>query len=154
HRPGTAASLLRFVSAREPIAVIGAGYVGLVTAAGFAELGSDVWCVDIDGVKIERLQRGEAPIYEPGLEGLLARNAARLQCSTELAEALEHARLLFVAVGTPPSYSGDADLSAVHAVVEAIPAARVGAASSHALVMKSTVPCGTGASLQRVFGEQ
>jgi UDPglucose 6-dehydrogenase len=132
----------------EPIGVIGTGYVGLVTAAGFAELGSDVWCVDIDAEKIERLRRGEVPIYEPGLEELLARNSGRLHFSTDLADALEHARLLFVAVGTPPTYSGDADLSAVHAVVNAIPASK-----DHALVMKSTVPCGTGASLQRVFGE-
>jgi UDPglucose 6-dehydrogenase len=136
-------------AAREPIGVIGTGYVGLVTAAGFAELGSDVWCVDIDAAKIERLRRGEVPIYEPGLEELLARNAERLHFSTDIASALEHARLLFVAVGTPPTYSGDADLSAVRAVVEAIPAAE-----DRALVMKSTVPCGTGASLQRVFGEQ
>jgi UDPglucose 6-dehydrogenase len=128
--------------------VIGTGYVGLVSAAGFAELGSDVWCVDIDQAKIERLRRGEVPIYEPGLVELLARNAARLHFSTDLADALEHARLLFVAVGTPPTYSGDADLTAVHAVVGAIPAS-----NDHALVMKSTVPCGTGASLQRVFGE-
>ncbi len=132
----------------EPIGVIGTGYVGLVTAAGFAELGSDVWCVDIDAAKIERLRRGEVPIYEPGLEELLARNSERLHFSTDIADALEHARLLFVAVGTPPTYSGDADLSAVHAVVGAIPAAE-----NRALVMKSTVPCGTGASLQRVFGE-
>jgi UDPglucose 6-dehydrogenase len=137
------------MSAREPIGVIGTGYVGLVTAAGFAELGGDVWCVDIDAAKIERLRRGEVPIYEPGLEELLARNAGRLHFSTDLASALEHARLLFVAVGTPPTYSGDADLSAVQAVVDAIPAAK-----DRALVMKSTVPCGTGASLQRVFGEQ
>jgi UDPglucose 6-dehydrogenase len=134
---------------REPIGVIGTGYVGLVTAAGFAELGSDVWCVDIDAAKFERLRRGEVPIYEPGLEELLARNAERLHFSTDLGDALEHCRLLFVAVGTPPTYSGDADLSAVHAVVDAVPAA-----SGRALVMKSTVPCGTGASLQRVFGEQ
>jgi UDPglucose 6-dehydrogenase len=133
----------------EPIGVIGTGYVGLVTAAGFAELGSDVWCVDIDAAKVERLRRGEVPIYEPGLEELLARNAERLHFSTDLGDALEHCRLLFVAVGTPPTYSGDADLSAVHAVVDAVPAA-----SGRALVMKSTVPCGTGASLQRVFGEQ
>jgi UDPglucose 6-dehydrogenase len=133
----------------EPIGVIGTGYVGLVTAAGFAELGSDVWCVDIDAAKIERLRRGEVPIYEPGLEELLARNAARLHFSTDIADALERSRLLFVAVGTPPTYSGDADLSAVHAVVNAIPASK-----DHALVMKSTVPCGTGASLMRVFGEQ
>jgi len=134
---------------REPIGVIGTGYVGLVSAAGFAELGSDVWCVDIDAAKIERLRQGEVPIYEPGLKELLARNASRMHFSTDIAAALEHSRLLFVAVGTPPTYSGDADLSAVHAVANAIPASR-----DHALVMKSTVPCGTGASLLRVFGEQ
>ena len=97
----------------EPIAVIGAGYVGLVTAAGFAEIGSEVWCVDVDADKIARLQRGEVPIYEPGLEELLARNAERLHFSTDLDGALKHARLLFVAVGTPATWSGDADLSAV-----------------------------------------
>jgi UDPglucose 6-dehydrogenase len=136
-------------AAREPIAVIGTGYVGLVTAAGFAELGSEVWCVDIDAEKVERLRAGEVPIYEPGLAELLQSNAERLHFSTELAEALEHARLLFVAVGTPPTYSGDADLSAVHAVVDAIPAS-----DRHALVMKSTVPCGTGAALQRVLHDR
>jgi len=137
------------VSKRDPIGVIGTGYVGLVTAAGFAELGSDVWCVDIDAAKVERLKRGEAPIYEPGLEELLERNAGRLHFSTDLSDALQHAQLLFIAVGTPPTYSGDADLTAVHAVVNAIPASE-----DHALVMKSTVPCGTGASLQRAFAEQ
>ena len=134
---------------REPIGVIGTGYVGLVTAAGFAALGSEVWCVDIDAAKVERLRRGEVPIYEPGLEELLAEHSGRLHFSTDLAQALEHARLLFVAVGTPPTYSGDADLSAVHAVVDAIPASE-----RHALVMKSTVPCGTGAAIQRVLGER
>jgi UDPglucose 6-dehydrogenase len=134
---------------REPIGVIGTGYVGLVTAAGFAELGSQVFCVDIDEDKIARLRRGEVPIYEPGLEELLARNAERLDFSTDLSSALEHARLLFVAVGTPPTYSGDADLSAVNAVVDAMPAS-----NEHALVMKSTVPCGTGATIQRVFRER
>jgi UDPglucose 6-dehydrogenase len=134
---------------REPIGVIGTGYVGLVTAAGFAELGSEVWCVDIDAAKVERLRRGEVPIYEPGLEELLARNRDRLHFSTDLAPALERARLLFVAVGTPPTHSGDADLSAVHQVVDSMPAS-----DRHALVMKSTVPCGTGASIQRVFGER
>src|SRR5256884_8709487 len=92
-----------------PVGVIGAGYVGLVTAAGFAELGSEVWCVDIDATKIERLRRGEVPIYEPGLGELLARNGERLHFSTELDGALEHARLLLVSVGTPPTHSGDAD---------------------------------------------
>ena len=135
-------------SERQPIGVIGTGYVGLVTAAGFAELGSDVYCVDIDASKIERLKRGEIPIYEPGLEELIARNSARLHFSTELSEALEHARLLFVAVGTPPTHSGDADLTAVNAVVEKMPGS-----DKHALVMKSTVPCGTGATIQRVFRE-
>jgi UDPglucose 6-dehydrogenase len=134
---------------RQPIGVIGTGYVGLVTAAGFAELGSEVWCVDIDAAKIERLRAGEVPIYEPGLDELLKRNAARLHFSTSLSDALEHARLLFVAVGTPPTYSGDADLSAVNAVLEAIPASE-----KHALVMKSTVPSGTGVSVKRMFAEQ
>ena len=134
---------------REPIAVIGTGYVGLVTAAGFAELGSEVWCVDVDAEKIARLKRGEIPIYEPGLAESVARNRERLHFGTEIAPALEHARLLFVAVGTPPTYSGDADLSAVHAVVNAMPASE-----QHALVMKSTVPVGTGASIRRTFREQ
>jgi UDPglucose 6-dehydrogenase len=136
-------------TSRDPIAVIGTGYVGLVTAAGFAELGSEVWCVDIDAEKIARLKAGEVPIYEPGLEEVLKRNSSRLHFSTELSDALAHARLLFVAVGTPPTYSGDADLSAVHAVVDAIPDSK-----DHALVMKSTVPCGTGAALRRVLAER
>src|SRR5580692_5508421 len=129
---------------REPIAVIGTGYVGLVTAAGFAEFGSEVWCVDVDADKIAQLNRGEIPIYEPGLEESVARNRDRLHFGTELAPALENARLLFVAVGTPPTYSGDADLSAVHAVVSSMPAS-----DKHALVMKSTVPVGTGATIKR-----
>src|SRR5919112_2963359 len=135
-------------SERGPIGVIGTGYVGLVTAAGFAELGSEVWCIDIDTEKIERLGRGEIPIYEPGLEQLVASNRERMRFSTDIADALEHARLLFVAVGTPPTYSGDADLSAVHAVVSSMPAS-----DRHALVMKSTVPVGTGSSIKRLFRE-
>jgi UDPglucose 6-dehydrogenase len=123
--------------------------VGLVTAAGFAELGSDVWCVDVDAEKIARLRRGEIPIYEPGLHECLARNASRLHFGTDLTPALEQARLLFVAVGTPPTYSGDADLSAVHAVVDAMPAS-----DHHALVMKSTVPVGTGTAIRRIFQAQ
>ncbi|MDQ6605581.1 MAG: UDP-glucose/GDP-mannose dehydrogenase family protein [Actinomycetota bacterium] len=136
-------------SQREPIAVIGTGYVGLVTAAGFAELGNEVWCVDVDAEKIARLRRGDVPIYEPGLGESLAGSGDRLHFSTELAPALEHARLLFVAVGTPPTYSGDADLSAVHAVVGAMPASE-----THAFVMKSTVPVGTGAAIKRIFSQQ
>src|SRR4051794_7453085 len=134
---------------REPIAVIGTGYVGLVTAAGFAELGNDVWCIDIDAEKVAGLRDGRLPIWEPGLDELVDRHRGRLHFSTELADALQHARLLFVAVGTPPTYSGDADLSAVHAVVGALPAS-----AEHALVMKSTVPVGTGDSIKRIFAEQ
>ena len=133
----------------EPVGVIGTGYVGLVTAAGFAALGSDVYCVDIDAAKVEGLRAGRIPIWEPGLEELIAEHRERLHFSTGLEDALEHARLLFVAVGTPPTYSGDADLSAVHAVVGAMPAS-----DRHALVMKSTVPVGTGESIERVFAQQ
>jgi UDPglucose 6-dehydrogenase len=133
---------------REPVAVIGAGYVGLVTAAGFAELGSDVWCVDIDAEKVAALERGEIPIYEPGLQELVAKHRGRLHFSTDLAAAVECTRLMFVAVGTPPTHSGDADLSAVDAVVDAMPAS-----DRHVLVMKSTVPCGTGATIKRIFSE-
>lgn len=136
-------------SEREPIGVIGTGYVGLVTAAGFAELGSDVYCIDIDEAKIRGLEQGVIPIWEPGLEELVARHRGRMHFSTDIGQALEHARLLFVAVGTPPTYSGDADLSAVHAVVDAMPAS-----DRHALVMKSTVPVGTGANVKRAFVEQ
>src|SRR6478736_3477857 len=134
---------------REPIGVIGTGYVGLVTAAGFAELGNEVWCVDIDEAKIEGLRQGRMPIWDPGLAELVERHRDRLHFSTDLADSLDHARLLFVAVGTPPTYSGDADLSAVHAVVDAMPAS-----DRHALVMKSTVPCGTGDHIKRAFREQ
>src|SRR3954447_5878393 len=133
---------------REPIGVIGTGYVGLVTAAGFAELGNEVWCIDIDEAKIEGLEQGRIPIWEPGLEELVAKHRGRMHFSTDIRDALEHARLLFVAVGTPPTYSGDADLSAVFAVVDAMPAS-----DSHALVMKSTVPCGTGSQIKRRFAE-
>jgi UDPglucose 6-dehydrogenase len=136
-------------TARQPIAVIGTGYVGLVTAAGFAQLGSQVWCVDIDADKIARLERGEVPIYEPGLAECILANRERMHFSTELAPALEHARLLFVAVGTPPTYSGDADLSSVYAVVDAMPKS-----DHHALVMKSTVPVGTGAAIRRSLAER
>src|SRR5688500_3588101 len=134
---------------REPIAVIGTGYVGLVTAAGFAEVGNEVWCVDIDEGKIRDLLQGKLPIWEPGLEELVAKHRDRLHFSTDLTEALAHALLLCVAVGTPPTYSGDADLSAVHAVVDSMPAS-----DRHALVMKSTVPVGTGATIKRLFAEQ
>ena len=134
---------------REPIGVIGTGYVGLVTAAGFAELGNEVYCIDIDSEKIEGLKNGRIPIWEPGLEELVAKHRDRMHFSTDIGDALRHARLLFVAVGTPPTYSGDADLSAVNAVVDSMPPS-----DEHALVMKSTVPVGTGETIKRVFKEQ
>jgi UDPglucose 6-dehydrogenase len=131
-------------SEREPIGVIGVGWVGLVTAACFAELGHDVWARDIVADKVETLSRGEVPIHEPGLPELVARNAERLNFTTDMTAVLEHARLLFVCVDTPPTYSGDADLSRVEAVL-----GELGDSSEHALVMKSTVPVGTGRSIQR-----
>ena len=126
------------------IAVFGAGYVGLVTGACFAELGHSVTVRDIVPERIERLRRGEVPIYEPGLDDLLARNAERLVYTTDVAEAIDGSQFVFVAVGTPPTYSGDADLSAVWTVIDELPEL------DHRLtvVMKSTVPVGTGAKVR------
>ena len=132
------------MAAREPIGVIGAGWVGLVTATCLAELGHEVWARDIVPEKVESLSRGEVPIHEPGLPELVAKNAARLHFTTDMGEVLEHARLLFVCVDTPPTYSGDADLSSVESVL-----GELGESNDHALVMKSTVPVGTGRSIQR-----
>jgi UDPglucose 6-dehydrogenase len=129
---------------RESIGVIGVGWVGLVTAACFAELGHEVWARDIVPEKVESLGRGEVPIHEPGLPELVTKNAERLHFTTEMPEVVEHARLLFCCVDTPPTYSGDADLSRVESVV-----AELGESDSHALVMKSTVPVGTGRTIQR-----
>jgi UDPglucose 6-dehydrogenase len=129
---------------REPIGVVGAGWVGLVTAACFAELGHEVWARDIVSEKVESLSRGEVPIHEPGLPELVTKNAERLHFTTDMGDVLENAQLLFVCVDTPPTYSGDADLSRVDAVI-----AELGDSNEHALVMKSTVPVGTGRSIQR-----
>ncbi|MFP5388183.1 MAG: UDP-glucose dehydrogenase family protein [Thermoleophilia bacterium] len=129
---------------REPIGVIGVGWVGLVTAACFAEVGHEVIARDILPEKVESLSRGEITIHEPGLGELLERNAERLTFTTDMSELLEGARLLFVCVDTPPTRSGDADLSRVRSVVEDLPAG-----SDHVLVMKSTVPAGTGNSIRR-----
>ncbi|NLE21276.1 MAG: UDP-glucose/GDP-mannose dehydrogenase family protein [Actinobacteria bacterium] len=123
-----------------PIGVVGTGYVGLVSAVCFAHLGHDVVCMDVDEGKIAKLERGEVPIYEPGLEKLMADNAARLSYTTSYDALLEHCRILFIAVDTPPSPSGDADLSRVQHAVREI-AERGG---QRLLVMKSTVPVGTG----------
>ena len=129
---------------REPIGVIGVGWVGLVTAACFAELGHPVVARDILPEKVEALSRGETTIHEPGLGELLARNAERLTFTTEMDELLDAARLLFVCVDTPPTRSGDADLSRVRSVVE-----ELRADGDHVLVMKSTVPAGTGEAIRR-----
>ncbi len=136
------------------IVIIGTGYVGLVSGACFAEMGFDVTCVDRDGHKIERLQRGEIPIYEPGLEAMVARNVAadRLRFSADTAEAVQGADVISLAVGTPTrAQDGFADLSYIHAAAREV--AR--ALSSYALIVtKSTVPAGTGHELLRLMHEE
>ncbi len=132
------------MNAREPIGVIGAGWVGLVTAACFSELGHEVYVRDIIPEKIESLARGEVPIFEPGLSEMLERNSERLHYTTDMGDLLPNAQLLFCCVDTPPSYSGDADLSRVNRVVQ-----ELGDSADHALIMKSTVPVGTGRSIRR-----
>ena len=102
----------------KPVGVIGVGWVGLVTAACFAELGHRVVARDIVPEKVEALSRGEVTIHEPGLEDLLRRNAERITFTTDMDELLAGANLLFVCVDTPPTYSGDADLSRVRSVVQ------------------------------------
>jgi UDPglucose 6-dehydrogenase len=127
------------------IGVIGVGWVGLVTAACFAELGHRVVAVDIDEHKIETLRSaGTLPIHEPDLPELVERNRERLRFTTEIGEVLDACRVLFCCVDTPPTYSGDADLSRVEAVV-----AQIKDGGEHALVMKSTVPAGTGLAIRR-----
>jgi UDPglucose 6-dehydrogenase len=129
---------------KEPIGVIGVGWVGLVTAACFAEVGHPVVARDILAEKVEILSRGETTIHEPGLEELLAKNAERLTFTTEMSRVLDSARLLFACVDTPPTPSGDADLSRVRSVVE-----ELDGGGEHVLVMKSTVPAGTGQTIRR-----
>ena len=115
-----------------------------MTAACFAELGHEVWLRDIVQDKIDALARGEVPIYEPGLAELIGKNRERLHFTTNMEEVRDNAQLLFCAVDTPPTYSGDADLSRVERVI-----AELGDASQHCLIMKSTVPVGTGRSIMR-----
>ena len=124
------------------IAVIGTGYVGLVTGACFAEFGVQVICADVDAEKIARLQRGEIPIYEPGLEDLVTRNVreGRLSFTTDTSEAVNNALVVFVAVSTPPGENGKTDLSAVEAVTREIGRTMNG---YKVVVNKSTVPVGT-----------
>lgn len=128
------------MSPREPIGIIGAGWVGLVTAACFAELGHEVTVRDVVPERVDDLQAGRVPIYEPGLSELLERNADRIRYTLDIADVFADARISFICVGTPPTYSGDADLSAVWQVVDELPEFDDRAI----LVMKSTVPVGTG----------
>ena len=131
------------------LCVIGTGYVGLVTGTCFAATGQRVVCVDKDASKIERLKRFEIPIFEPGLEEMVKEQAAsgRLTFTTDLEAAVREVDLAFIAVGTPPTHDGDADLSAVFAVAQSL--------AEHAthdlvIVMKSTVPVGTNAQVQKL----
>jgi UDPglucose 6-dehydrogenase len=132
------------------VTVVGAGYVGLVTGTCLAESGNEVVCVDVDARKISLLQEGTSPIYEPGLEELVHRNAreGRLRFSTELGPAAGRARVVFISVGTPPGENGDADL---RHVLEA--ADEIARAVKHYTVVatKSTVPVGTAARLQELM---
>lgn len=135
------------------IAIVGTGYVGLVSGVCFAEMGADVTCVDIDKDKIAALRRGEVPIYEPGLEEMLRRNveAGRLHFATSLAECIDSQQVVFSAVGTPPAEDGGADLGQVWAV-----ARDFGRAVSRytLLVTKSTVPVGTAEKIEAIVREE
>jgi UDPglucose 6-dehydrogenase len=130
-------------SKKPPVGVIGVGWVGLVTAACFAELGHHVYARDVVPEKVDSLSRGEVTIHEPGLAELIRSNQERLHFTTDMAEVLDNSRLLFVCVDTPPTYSGDADLSRVRSVVDDLDGG-----GGHVLVMKSTVPAGTGEKLR------
>jgi UDPglucose 6-dehydrogenase len=135
------------------IAVVGTGYVGLVTGTCFADSGNKVVCLDIDAGKIARLDRGEIPIYEPGLEELVVRNAraGRLSFSTDTAAGVRSAEIVFLAVGTPPAADGSADLTSLWKVVDAI---APHLAAEAIVVTKSTVPVGTCAGIERRLAER
>jgi UDPglucose 6-dehydrogenase len=132
------------------ICVVGAGYVGLVTGAVFSDLGNEVVCVDNIAEKISALQSGHMPIYEPGLEEMVARNVGdgRLSFSTDLAAAVRKSVIVFIAVGTPPKANGETDLSAVEAVAREIARAMD---RYTVVVNKSTVPVGTGELVREVI---
>lgn len=135
------------------IAVVGTGYVGLVSGACFAEMGLNVTCVDIDSNKIDMLNRGEIPIYEPRLKSIVTKNhkASRLHFTTDLKSVINDIAILFIAVGTPSDEDGNADLSAVYAVAESIAANM----QNYLLVVtKSTVPVGTTAKIKNLIAEK
>jgi len=131
------------------ICVIGTGYVGLVAGAGFADMGNDVTCCDIDGEKIAALKRGEVPIYEPGLEKLIAHSVqeSRLAFTTDIAAAVVGTEVVVLAVGTPPAPDGSADLRYIFQAAETAARALSGWA---VLVTKSTVPVGTGDKIEAI----
>ncbi len=128
------------MSRKEPIGVLGAGWVGLVTAACFAELGHSVVVRDVVPERIADLEAGRVPIYEPGLAELIGKNRERLRFTLSMEDVFAEAKIAFVCVGTPSTYSGDADLTAVWHVLDELPSFEERAL----LVMKSTVPVGTG----------
>lgn len=132
--------------------MVGTGYVGLVSGACFAETGNDVVCADIDAGKVERLNRGEIPIFEPGLEEVVHRNVqgGRLRFSSDVGSSIASAQAVFVAVGTPPRRDGAADLSAVDSVAETVAAH---AQRETVIVLKSTVPVGTNARVGRIVAD-
>ncbi len=134
------------------ICVIGTGYVGLVAGAGFSDMGNDVVCVDIDAAKVAMLERGEMPIYEPGLDKLCAHNVAegRLAFTTDLAAGVAGAEVIFLAVGTPPGPDGSADLQYIFKAAEQAAAALTGPA---VMVTKSTVPVGTGDKIEALVAK-
>ncbi|MDP7539242.1 MAG: NAD-binding protein, partial [Alphaproteobacteria bacterium] len=135
------------------IVIVGSGYVGLVSGACFSEFGVDVTCIDSDPKKIKKLKAGGTPIYEPGLDNLVARNVAagRLAFSTELGPAVDGADAIFIAVGTPSRRGdGHADLSYIYAAAEEIAAALTGRT---VVVTKSTVPVHTGLEVERVIAK-
>ncbi len=134
------------------IAVIGTGYVGLVTGACFAEFGVNVTCVDVDAEKIDQLSQGQIPIYEPGLDQLVSRNAqaGRLNFTTDIQSAVEQALVIFLAVGTPPRDDGAADLSFIEAAARSVARHMNG---YKVIVTKSTVPVGTGEHLRSLIRE-
>ena len=131
--------------------MIGIGYVGLVTGTCLAELGNHVVCMDIDGEKIAALKEGRIPIYEPGLPELIEKNRERMTFTTSLSDIFDRCELVFIAVDTPPTFTGDADLSRVFAVMSALPGLST---DHHILVMKSTVPVGTGGKINSELARQ
>jgi UDPglucose 6-dehydrogenase len=135
------------------VAVVGSGYVGLVAGACFAEAGNDVMCADVDESKISRLKNNDVPIYEPGLEPLIAKNqeAGRLSFTSDVGAAVESALVVFIAVGTPPDEDGSADLQHVLAVARTIGDHMNG---PKIIATKSTVPVGTAKQVQRTIAER